>query len=58
MAADVEYYRYRMAEEMLAADNSPSAAAEHCHRKLAEAYSKKLEALNVEQGLPSIQLAA
>jgi len=58
MAADVEYYRYRMAEEMFAADNSPSAAAEQCHRKMAEAYSRKLEALSVEQRLASIQLAA
>lgn len=58
MAADVEYYRYRMAEELFAADTSPSAAAEQCHRKLAEAYAKKLEALNAEQPLPGIQLAA
>lgn len=58
MTADVEYYRYRMAEEMLAADNSPSATAEQCHRKMAEAYSRKLEALNVDHKFTRIQLAA
>ncbi|MDP8913634.1 MAG: hypothetical protein M3N39_08680 [Pseudomonadota bacterium] len=58
MVADVEYYRHRMAEELFAADTSPSAAAEQCHRKMAEAYAKKLEALNAEQPLSSIQLAA
>jgi hypothetical protein len=57
MAIDAEYYGHRIAEELFAADTSPSAAAQHCHRKLAEAYAKKLEALNKEQ-TSSVQLAA
>ncbi len=58
MAADAEYYRYRMAEELSAADNSRSAAAEQCHRQLADAYSERLAALKVEQESQAVQLAA
>ena len=57
MATDAEYYCYRIAEELFAAESSHSAAAQHCHRTLAEAYAKKLEALNKEQA-SSVQLAA
>ena len=58
MAADVDYYRYRLAEELSAAQNSRSAAAEECHRKLAEAYSRKLATLQQEQAPSPVQLAA
>ncbi len=58
MAADAEYYRYRMVEELSAAHNSRSAAAQRCHRELADAYSERLAALKVEEESQTVQLAA
>lgn len=58
MAADAEYYRNRIAEEISAAQNSRSAAAERCHRELAKAYSEKLAALQGEDERRIVQLAA
>ena len=58
MTADVEYYRSRMAEELSAASTSGSAAAKQCHRELAEAYLRRLEALGLKEELSRVELAA
>ncbi len=45
MGSDTEYYRRRITEELAAAEQSQSEAAEQCHRRLAQAYSRKLAEL-------------
>jgi len=58
MVTDAEYYRFRLAEELSAAVNSRSAAAERCHRELAAAYSKKVADLRRRDGSVAVELAA